>query len=469
MKTTDVRPPDVKQQTTHTITRPWRAAAGLAVALLVGYAPVAGADSWNDKTILKFSEPVMVPGATLQPGSYVFKLMDSASSRHPVQITTEDGFKVIAVTQAVPMKRLEPKGDVVVKFNPTDAGSPIAMKGWFYPGSLYGHEFIYPDEQAKEIAQRTKTIVLSVDVPGTDLSKGTIRTYNQSAMRGEWRGDAATMREWDEWQRNRPAATASVAGARSEERSQSTAPMIQGDFQGTRVKVDELEDNAQKYMGKTISVDAEIEKVFGPRVFTIDEPNWGDLDGEILVYVPTALAALVRQDDRVTITGMVKPFVRAEVEREWGWLGLEREVEIDLAKKPVLVASRIVGGKNNVVMVINVDPAGSKPIGTSGGATASPVSDLGTIAQGDEDLVGRHVGLKGVKVESMAKDGFFVKAQNATVFVLPAHQDKTSVQAGDTVSIDGVVLQMPRKMDDRLKPPAGSNDDIYVFATSVTK
>lgn len=156
------------------------------------------------KTILKFSDPVMVPGATLQPGSYVFTLMDSSSSRHVVQIRTEDGSRVVALIQAVPMKRLDPKGDVVVKFNPTDVGSPPAMKGWFYPGSLHGHEFIYSDEQAKEIAQRTKTIVLSVDVPGTDLSKGTLRTYNQAGIRADWRGDAETMREWDEWQRTRP-------------------------------------------------------------------------------------------------------------------------------------------------------------------------------------------------------------------------------------------------------------------------
>lgn len=92
---------------------------------------------------------------------------------------------MVALTQAVPMKRLDAKGDVVVKFSPTDAGSPPAMKGWFYPGSLYGHEFIYPDGQAKEIAQRTKTIVLSVDVPGTDLEKGTLRTYDQSGSRAD--------------------------------------------------------------------------------------------------------------------------------------------------------------------------------------------------------------------------------------------------------------------------------------------
>jgi hypothetical protein len=432
-----------------------RRTSGLAAVIVMACATSVAANQWNDKTVLKFSDPVMIPGATLQPGTYVFKLMDSTSSRHVVQVTTEDGSKVMALTQAVPIKRTETKGDVVVKFNPTDVGSPPAMKGWFYPGSLYGHEFVYPEEQAKEIAQRTKTIVLSVDVPGTDLEKGTLRTINQSGTSAVWRGDAATMREWDGWQRTRLA---------------SSAPMVKGDFEGMRVKLDELEDNAQKYMGKTVSVDAEIEDVLGPRVFTIDEPNWGDLQGEILVYVPTTRAAAVRENDRVTVTGTVKPFVKTELEREWGWRGLDREVELDAQKKAVIVASRIVGGNNDVAMVINVEPAGTKAVGTSGTATRSPLTDLNTIARGDEDLIGRHVDLKGVRVESMAKDdGFFVRAPDATLFVLPAHNDTVSVKAGDTVSLTGVVLQMPEDMEDEFNASERSNDDIYVCATAVNK
>lgn len=443
----------------------------LAVAIIVGCTLSVAANPWNDRTILTFSDPVMIPGATLQPGTYVFQLLDANTSRHTVQVTTQDGSKVIALAQAIPMKRVEPKGDIVVRFNPTDVGSPPALKGWFYPGSLYGHEFIYPEEQAKVIAERTKTIVLSVDVPGTDLQKGTLRTFEPSGARTEWRGDATTMREWDAWQRARPArATAATGGAAAEERREASAPMVKGDFQGMRVKLDDLEDNPQKYMGTTISVDAEIEDVFGPRVFTIDEPNWGDLQGEILVYVPTTLAALVRENDRVTVTGSVKPYVRVEVEREWGWLGLDPQVEIEFAKKPVLVATRIVGGNDDVAMIINVDPAAAKPVGTSATSKIAPLTDLGVIAPADEDLVGRHVELKGLRVESVAKDGgFFVKAQQQAVFVLPAHKERSAVSPGDTVSLKGIVLQMPRQMNDRLNAPSGSNDDIYVYATSVSK
>ena len=233
--------------------------ACLAAVLVAALSATSASQTrWNEKTILKFSEPVMVPNATLQPGTYVFKLMESNTNRHLVQISTDNGEKVVALTQAVPMKRVDPKGDVVLRFNPTDAGSPPAIKGWFYPGSVYGHEFVYGDQQAKDIAQRTKTVVLSIDVPGSDLKKGTLRVYNAEGVYGDWRGDPATIAEWREWDSKR-----------------ATAPAIETVPQGMPVNVGSLEELPNKYIGQTVRVDAEIDRVYGPRLFTIDEPNWG--------------------------------------------------------------------------------------------------------------------------------------------------------------------------------------------------
>jgi uncharacterized protein YdeI (BOF family) len=218
-------------------------------------------------------------------------------------------------------------------------------------------------------------------------------------------------------------------------------------------------------------VDAEVQDVHGPRVFTIDEPNWGDLEGEILVYVPSNLAALVREDDRVTVTGTVKPFVRAELDREWGWLDMDPEVEVRLSKKPVLVASRVVGGNNDLAMVIDASASTdkNKPVGTTGGS-GSPMSDLSSIAGADEELVGRRVELNGVKVQSMANDtGFFVSAGGKAILVLPSKPDAETVKANDTVSLHGVVLQMPRAMKDRVNLPSGGNKDVYIYATKITK
>ncbi len=46
----------------------------------------AKADEWDKKTILTINEPIQVRETLLPPGQYVFKLMNSASDRHIVQI-----------------------------------------------------------------------------------------------------------------------------------------------------------------------------------------------------------------------------------------------------------------------------------------------------------------------------------------------------------------------------------------------
>jgi hypothetical protein len=203
----------------------------------------------------------------------------------------------------------------------------------------------------------------------------------------------------------------------------------------------------------------------GPRMFTIDERSWGDLEGEILVYMPSQFAAFVREDDRVTVEGTVQRFNLAEVEQEWGWFGLNDEVEVNFVERPVLVADRIVGGDNDIAMFINVSPGADRPVGTSGG-----LMDLQKFANTDaDDLVGELVHLDDVKVVGTAadqKNGFFIDAGGEHVFVLPASPG-TMAAAGQAVAIEGVVLELPDGMDDRLKSPGDLNDDIYIYATAV--
>ena len=474
----------------------------IGCAVLVLSSGVASAQ-WNDRTELTFSEPVMVPGATLPAGSYVFRLTDSRSNRHLVEIAKKNG-EVITITQAVPMKRQDARGDLVLKFNPTEQGTPPAVAGWYYPGSIYGHHFVYPDAQAKVIAERTKTVVVSTDVPGTDLERGKLRVYDASGIAKDWQPDADVSASWEDWRKNRTATAGVVAETTTGERAKATAPAIDAAGQGMRVTLDDLESNPQQYIGKTVSVDAEVEEVFGPRVFKIDEHDWMDFEGELLVYVPTDLAALVREEDRVTVTGQVKRFVKADLENEWGWGDIDDTLEVKLGTRPVLVASHVVGGNNQSALVIDVrnrgamnssttaktakknttgDPAQrNTPVGTSGGTmtadttatnrTRSAMTDMSTVAAGDVDLVGRDVSLDNVRVESKAKDlGFFARAGNRVFFVLPTVGQREAVEAGRSISIEGVVLQMPRFMRDKLNPPEGRmfNDEIYVYATQVQR
>ena len=213
--------------------------------------------------------------------------------------------------------------------------------------------------------------------------------------------------------------------------------------------------------------------MLGPRVFTIDEPNWVDLDGEVLVYVPASLAALVRERDRVTVTGTMQAFLRADMAGAWGWEEMDPAREARLARRPVLVASRIVGGNDKAALVLDMGAASSTASTATprdGSSATTPLTDSSAIVAGDRSLVGRRVGFGGTTIHAVGnKGGFYVKAGSELLFVLPAPSNPPSLRTGDRVTIDGVLLQMPRDIDRRLNLPSGTNDEVYIYAMKVDR
>jgi hypothetical protein len=135
---------------------------------LVGMAlaPGARADDWNRKTVITFSGPVEIPGVHLKgwgvlpAGTYVFKIVDSQSDRHIVQIFSADEKTVYATILAIPNYRLKATDKTVMTFRERPAGEPEALRAWFYPGRNWGEEFVYPKSVAIEIAKSTGTTVL---------------------------------------------------------------------------------------------------------------------------------------------------------------------------------------------------------------------------------------------------------------------------------------------------------------------
>jgi len=117
--------------------------------------PTASADEWNKKTTVTISEPVEVPGATLAPGSYVFKLADSESDRHIVVIQNAQQNETLATILAIPNYRLQPTDKSEFLFWETPAGQPRAVRAWFYPGDNFGQEFRYPKGRVFQTAQVT--------------------------------------------------------------------------------------------------------------------------------------------------------------------------------------------------------------------------------------------------------------------------------------------------------------------------
>ncbi|HKE57390.1 MAG TPA: hypothetical protein VKB46_11830 [Pyrinomonadaceae bacterium] len=120
------------------------------------FSPGVEADSWNKKTIVTIDQPVEIPGdIVLQPGSYVFKLLDSMSDRHIVQIFNEDQTHIYATILAIPNYRLQVTDNTVMMFGERAAGEPQAIRAWFYPGDDSGQEFVYPKRRALELAKVT--------------------------------------------------------------------------------------------------------------------------------------------------------------------------------------------------------------------------------------------------------------------------------------------------------------------------
>ena len=93
-------------------------------------------------------------------GTYVFKILDSQSDRHIVQILNKDETTVYATILAIPNYRLQATNKTVITFSERPAGQPEALRAWFYPGRNWGEEFVYQKGKAVELAKATGTPVL---------------------------------------------------------------------------------------------------------------------------------------------------------------------------------------------------------------------------------------------------------------------------------------------------------------------
>jgi hypothetical protein len=142
-----------------------------SLTAMVSLAPIAKADEWDKKTVLTVSETVQLPNATLQPGSYTFKLLDSQSDRHIVQVFDKDGMHLITTILAIPNYRLRPTGKSTFTFWEVPAGQPPAMRAWFYPGDNFGQEFAYPKNISTQIAASAKMAVPTTTAASTEEYK----------------------------------------------------------------------------------------------------------------------------------------------------------------------------------------------------------------------------------------------------------------------------------------------------------
>jgi hypothetical protein len=76
-----------------------------------------------------------------------------------VQVFNKNENHVFGTFLEIPDYRMHPSSKPIVTFHERPAGSPEAIKAWFYPGKTYGHEFVYPKTEAVALAKANNTPV----------------------------------------------------------------------------------------------------------------------------------------------------------------------------------------------------------------------------------------------------------------------------------------------------------------------
>jgi hypothetical protein len=155
----------------------------IAAAVLVCLAMVHSADAQSGKrTKVRFSAPVEIPNPsaktgvmTLPPGEYMFAMADTGSSHHVVRVSDVTGKTVHSMVLTMPDYRLNATSKTVMYLGERPAGSPAAIKSWFYPGDTSGERFIYPKARAQALAAEVNQPVPSRVAEGPITANETVQ------------------------------------------------------------------------------------------------------------------------------------------------------------------------------------------------------------------------------------------------------------------------------------------------------
>jgi hypothetical protein len=100
--------------------------------------------------------------------------------------------------------------------------------------------------------------------------------------------------------------------------------------------------NPEAFYNQALAFEAEVEEVLAPDVFKLDEDQF--FGGEGLLVLQSEATPAVEEGETVTVTGVLRPFVRAEIEQDYDFTWddeLVRQIEAEYDQEPVLVAEEI--------------------------------------------------------------------------------------------------------------------------------
>lgn len=104
----------------------------------------------------------------------------------------------------------------------------------------------------------------------------------------------------------------------------------------------DLTSNPDQYYNQRIAVAGEVEDKLSPTTFTLDEEQL--FGAEDLLVIAQNATPQTQDGENVTVTGVLRPYVKAEFDTEYelDWdLSVEEQVEAEYTEKPVFVADGV--------------------------------------------------------------------------------------------------------------------------------
>ena len=119
-------------------------------------------------------------------------------------------------------------------------------------------------------------------------------------------------------------------------------PVIFADYMVLSPEIEEVSEEPENYYGMEIALEGEVDEIRNAYSFTLESNEL--FEGDDLLIINATGEAIPEDDETIVVTGMVRPFVRAEFERDYDltWdLDVQEEIEAEYSEQPVLVVDSI--------------------------------------------------------------------------------------------------------------------------------
>ena len=143
------------------------------VSLLVGLmAAGAFAQTWETRVRFSLNTKLEIPGAILEPGDYVMRVLNQTTNRGCVQFLNTREDEIIATVPTIPHGRLNATEESRFTVYERPRGLPQVLKSVYLPEKFVGHDLVYTGVERLRLTQLKTRSLPSLALLGSPGSSG---------------------------------------------------------------------------------------------------------------------------------------------------------------------------------------------------------------------------------------------------------------------------------------------------------